>query len=166
MSAVREVGHVRNLEYSFRTRDGAEIIGLLSAERVEIGGEPFALSVIQDITTRKRGELDQHFMLGLTEMIREAADVGSLFAAVSEMLGDHLQAERCLFNEIDKATESGIVLHEFRTKAGSPSFIGSFKVRSFVTAVREALEKGATIAVSDTASDPRTADDYEAKFAA
>ncbi|HEX6124363.1 MAG TPA: PAS domain S-box protein [Pyrinomonadaceae bacterium] len=56
MQAVREKGHVRNLEYSFRTRKGDEIIGLLSAEKIEIGGEPFALSVIQDITARKRAE--------------------------------------------------------------------------------------------------------------
>jgi PAS domain S-box-containing protein len=56
MGAVREVGHVRNLEYSFRTRTGEEIIGLLSAEKIEIGGEPFALSVIQDITGRKQAE--------------------------------------------------------------------------------------------------------------
>jgi PAS domain S-box-containing protein len=56
MDAVRTDGHVRNLEYRFRTRDGGEIIGLLSAEKIEIGGEPFALSVIQDITARKRAE--------------------------------------------------------------------------------------------------------------
>lgn len=47
-------GQLRNVEYSFRTRDGREIIGLLSAERIEIGGEPFALTVIQDMTERKR----------------------------------------------------------------------------------------------------------------
>ena len=56
MNAVREAGHVRNLEYSFRTRAGNEIIGLLSAEKIEIGGEPFALSVIQDITARKQAD--------------------------------------------------------------------------------------------------------------
>jgi PAS domain S-box-containing protein len=56
MAVVRTDGHVRNLEYSFRTRTGEEIIGLLSAEKIEIGGEPFALSVIQDITARKRAE--------------------------------------------------------------------------------------------------------------
>ena len=56
MAAVREAGQVRNLEYSFQTRDGNEIIGLLSAERIEIGGEPFALTVIQDITDRKRSQ--------------------------------------------------------------------------------------------------------------
>jgi PAS domain S-box-containing protein len=56
MSAVRETGQVRNAEYRFRTRDGGEIVGLLSAERIEIGGEAFALTVIQDITARKRAE--------------------------------------------------------------------------------------------------------------
>jgi PAS domain S-box-containing protein len=56
MAAVRELGQVRNLEYEFRTRDGNQIIGLLSAERIEIGGQPFALTVIQDITDRKRSQ--------------------------------------------------------------------------------------------------------------
>jgi PAS domain S-box-containing protein len=56
MSTVRETGQIRNAEYRFRTRDGGEIIGLLSAERIEIGGKAFALTVIQDITARKRAE--------------------------------------------------------------------------------------------------------------
>ena len=147
MSTVRDIGHVRNLEYSFRTRTGAEIIGLLSAERIEIGGEPFALSVIQDITDRKRGELNQYFLLGLTEMIREATTVSSLFAAVDEMLGDHLGAQRCLFNEIDARSEYAVVQHEYRTNSDSPSFVGTVKIEAFVPAIRDALAAGETIVV-------------------
>jgi PAS domain S-box-containing protein len=56
LNTIREKGQVKNTEYSFRTRDGNEIIGLLSAERIEIGGETFALTVIQDITDRKKAE--------------------------------------------------------------------------------------------------------------
>jgi PAS domain S-box-containing protein len=56
LNTVREIGHVRNAEYRFQTRSGEELIGLLSAERIEIGGEPSALTVIQDITDRKRAE--------------------------------------------------------------------------------------------------------------
>ena len=56
MNTVRKTGQVRNAEYRFRTREGGEIIGLLAAERIEIGGEAFALTVIQDITARKRAE--------------------------------------------------------------------------------------------------------------
>ncbi|HXG67219.1 MAG TPA: PAS domain S-box protein [Blastocatellia bacterium] len=56
LEIVRRVGKVREAEYRFRTRDGEERIGLLSAEIIEIGGEPCALTVIQDITARKRAE--------------------------------------------------------------------------------------------------------------
>lgn len=56
LNTVRKTGQIRNTEYSFRTRGGNEIIGLLSAERIEIGGETFALTVIQDITDRKKAE--------------------------------------------------------------------------------------------------------------
>ena len=56
MEIVRQQGQLSNVEYSFRTKNGDEIIGLLAAESIEIGGKPFALTVIQDITTRKRSE--------------------------------------------------------------------------------------------------------------
>jgi PAS domain S-box-containing protein len=56
LAMIAAQGHLRNLEYRFRTKNGSEIIGLLSAERLEIGGEPCALTVIEDITERKRAE--------------------------------------------------------------------------------------------------------------
>jgi PAS domain S-box-containing protein len=56
METVRRRGHVRNQEYVFRVKNGKEIIGLLSAEHIEIGSESYALTVIQDITESKRAE--------------------------------------------------------------------------------------------------------------
>ncbi len=56
MEVVRQAGQVRNAEYIFKRKNGEDIIGLLSAERIELGGEPYALTVIQDITERKRAE--------------------------------------------------------------------------------------------------------------
>jgi PAS domain S-box-containing protein len=53
---IRQSGHIRNAEHRFRTRGGAEVIGLVSGERLEISGEPCILTVIQDITERKRAE--------------------------------------------------------------------------------------------------------------
>lgn len=58
MDLVRRNGQLSATEYIFRTRDGREIIGLLSAERIEIGGEPCALTVIQDITERRKAVED------------------------------------------------------------------------------------------------------------
>jgi PAS domain S-box-containing protein len=56
LEELQRVGSVRNKEYSFRLKNGTELIGLLSAEVLEIGGEPSALTVIQDVTERKRSE--------------------------------------------------------------------------------------------------------------
>jgi PAS domain S-box-containing protein len=51
-----EEGSVRDLEVSFRTKQGEVRTALSSGELIEINGEPCALSVITDITERKRTE--------------------------------------------------------------------------------------------------------------
>jgi len=56
LKSVQKLGEVRDVEYRFRVKDGREITGLLSAELLEIRGEPCALTVIQDITGRKKAE--------------------------------------------------------------------------------------------------------------
>ena len=56
LAAVQSAGEIRDLEYRFRLKNGREIIGLLSAELLEIQGEPCALTVIQNITERKKAE--------------------------------------------------------------------------------------------------------------
>lgn len=54
--AVRRGGFVPGQEVCLRHEDGTEMDCLVSAERVEIGEETFALLVLQDITERKRSE--------------------------------------------------------------------------------------------------------------
>ena len=49
-------GSVRDLEVSFRTKHGVVRTALSSGELIEINGEPCALSVITDITERKRAD--------------------------------------------------------------------------------------------------------------
>ena len=52
LALIASRGSLRNLEYRFRARDGREVVGLLSAERLDIDGEPCALTLIEDITER------------------------------------------------------------------------------------------------------------------
>lgn len=60
LSAVVGMETIRDHEYRFRMRDGREVIGLLSAELIEIGGEQCALTVIQDITDRVKAQEEIH----------------------------------------------------------------------------------------------------------
>ena len=47
---------VRNQEYQLRVKSGEIVVCLLSAEIINLGGEPCLLSVMTDITERKRAE--------------------------------------------------------------------------------------------------------------
>ncbi|HXQ35021.1 MAG TPA: HD domain-containing phosphohydrolase, partial [Anaerolineales bacterium] len=49
-------GQLRNEEVQFRIRNGNVIIGLLSAELIELGGEKCLIATIEDITERRRAE--------------------------------------------------------------------------------------------------------------
>jgi len=55
---LNSAGSLRNVEFKVRTRDGAVIDSLVSAESVTIHGHECVLMVFQDITERKRTELE------------------------------------------------------------------------------------------------------------
>jgi PAS domain S-box-containing protein len=56
--AIRADGEINNMEGVFKKRDGSLWIGLISARTIEINDELFIISIIRDITERKRAELE------------------------------------------------------------------------------------------------------------
>ncbi len=55
---MREENEVDNMEAVFKKKDGTLWIGLISARIVEVGNQESIISIIRDITERKRSELD------------------------------------------------------------------------------------------------------------
>lgn len=55
--ALLQQGYVRNLEVQLNTRTGQIKTVLISAERIEINGEAYVLSIVRDISDRKTTEL-------------------------------------------------------------------------------------------------------------
>ncbi len=84
LATVTKEGQIRTTEYRFRMRNGREITGLLSAELLEIGGEPCALTVIQDITERKQAE---ELIRDSEEKFRDLANSISQFAWMTDAAG-------------------------------------------------------------------------------
>lgn len=56
VSEVRQYGTVRDYEVALRTKSGNLLQTVVSAETIEIGGVPCVISLIHDITARKRAE--------------------------------------------------------------------------------------------------------------
>ncbi len=55
---VKQTGHIRSIDVQLRTKEGRDADFLLSAETVTIGGHRCVLSVMLDISERKRSEAD------------------------------------------------------------------------------------------------------------
>ena len=55
--ALEEHGTVRDIEVNLRGKTGESFVGLTSAEFIDIDGEQYVLSMINDITARKRAEM-------------------------------------------------------------------------------------------------------------
>jgi PAS domain S-box-containing protein len=60
---------LRNVEGLFRTKTGELRTGLLSAEIIEFAGEPCALTVLEDVTERKRAEEALRRQVAFDELI-------------------------------------------------------------------------------------------------
>jgi PAS domain S-box-containing protein len=52
--ALRRDGHFHDLDMRMRTRSGREVIALVSAEVIELGGVKCALSMVRDVTEQRR----------------------------------------------------------------------------------------------------------------
>jgi PAS domain S-box-containing protein len=78
--ALREGQALRNLEARFRNRDGSHLIGLYSAEIIELDGKPCVLTTIADITAVREAEQERARLLEQERNAREVADRGRLRA--------------------------------------------------------------------------------------
>ncbi|HWS90456.1 MAG TPA: PAS domain S-box protein [Pyrinomonadaceae bacterium] len=74
LAVVARHGRIRDVEYRFRMKDGRELTGMLSAEQIEIAGEPCALTVIEDVTERRRAEAERDRMLVREKTLRAEAE--------------------------------------------------------------------------------------------
>ncbi|MFX4262294.1 PAS domain S-box protein [Pelotomaculum propionicicum] len=76
IKSLRKNGMVNNLECVFREKSGEVYIGLYSAEIVNFNGEEFVLSVVNDISERKRLEEEMSRLERLNLVGEMAAGIG------------------------------------------------------------------------------------------
>jgi len=97
-------GMVRDMEIDFRGKSGKAFTGIMSAELIELDGEQYMLSIINDITERKRMEEEivrlnadlEAFNFTVAHDLRQPLNVINSYCQVIEKLcGDQLSDE-CL----------------------------------------------------------------------
>lgn len=103
---LRERGSVRNQECEFRVRKTKDIItGLFSAEVIDVEGQSCLLSVINNITERKRAEeairlsSERERLLGeIALRIRQSLDLDQILNRTVDEVQKFLQADRVLIS--------------------------------------------------------------------
>jgi PAS domain S-box-containing protein len=108
-----------------------------------------------DITERKQAEADALFLLDLSECTGLATDPDELMWAAAVAAGEHLQAARCGFLDIDLEKDQFTVHRDYHPRA--PSIVGSYPLSPFGPAIVSLGESGRASIVRDIAEDERTA---------
>ncbi len=109
MEMLKEAGGVRDLPMRFLTCQGNPRIGLISAERVDLGGVPHVLSVIRDITDRQRTEEALQWIAEDTT----ARQPEGFFATLTQKLASALQVRYAWVTECVDSTRQRVRILAF-----------------------------------------------------
>ena len=101
-------------------------------------------------------EKQQAFRVELSEALRDASDPHALHAVAAQKLGEFLQASCAGYGEMDEAGQHCVVRQDW-TAGGFPGVAGTYRLEDFGPVMAQQLRAGRTVAVHDTARDPRTA---------
>lgn len=104
MKLLRQEGQVRHLEYEFKIKSGEIKTGLLSAEIIELNGQPSLLCMVNDITERKEAEKALQLAKEDAEYAREQSD-RLLLNILPEPIAERLKKnEGSIAERFEKAT--------------------------------------------------------------
>ena len=92
LERVRTERQVRDFEAEFRMRDGTSRDVLLTADLIEVDGQPCMLTVALDITDRRRRERVQEATYQISRVFLSGGNLTALFAELHRIIGTLMSA--------------------------------------------------------------------------
>ncbi|MEN9937602.1 MAG: hypothetical protein RLZZ387_4181 [Chloroflexota bacterium] len=136
----------------------------VEAVRVGAAHSRLVALIFTDITARTQAEADSRFLSEVSELIRVSEDADQLLDTAAQLLGRHVQVDRCFFSEIDDRVDHWAVPHEHRSSDALPTLAGDHPLSAFPPLVLAVLRAGRGVTCNDTAADARTAPYFEAVY--
>lgn len=158
--ALQERGAVDNMEVKLRTKTGEVLVGLLSAEIVEISGERCLLAIINDITERVRAEEKlraaqerDRLLAEIALRIRQSLDLDKILNSTVCEIRQFLKADRVYIGYLDENSDALVVAES--VAPGFPPMLGYALKRDIYFRKVKALFDGHLVgAVGDTSAVP------------
>src|ERR1044072_6082918 len=85
---LAEHNSIHNLEITIRSKSGELYVMLLSAEVIELDGQPCVLATSSDITDRNRAERIQAATFRICEAANSTESLKALFRSIHEIIGE------------------------------------------------------------------------------
>ncbi|WP_242046080.1 MULTISPECIES: PAS domain-containing protein [Calothrix] len=112
--------------------------------------------IAEDITERKRQELNERFINELEGRLRQLTDAQAMVWETLSSLGTYFQVNRCTWIEID--WQQGLINIEGDWCPNGPSMAGAYSLSDYITPEFQAtFAAGKFAAIEDITQDPRTA---------
>jgi PAS domain S-box-containing protein len=136
--------------------DGQLIDVLITASPIkDAAGKITGVSkVAHDITQRKRteqalsaSEARFRFLNDLNEATRSLADPEQIMAIMARLLGEHLEASRCAYANVEHDGEQFTIVHDYTD--GCASTVGTYQLSLFGARTQAALRGGQTAVIRD-----------------
>jgi len=134
----------------------------LRAEHVLRQSEIHSRKIAESAQEQARFERTQRFMAQLSEQMHGASTSDEVLWRVVNLLGKYLKVDRCAYGEIDPTTSQVTIHRDYCHRV--PSLAGTYKRIGFGPALTAELSAGKTVTLSNTQTDPRTAEVYDAVY--
>jgi PAS domain S-box-containing protein len=139
---------IRGHEDVFVRKDGSLFPVVCAVEPLEKNGQTVGgVLEFRDVTREKFREQALRFLLDLAEATRPLRDPVAITELSARMLGEHLQADRCAYAEVEEDEDSFTILHDWSPRLRSTT--GKYSLTAFGSLATQELRAGRTIVVRD-----------------
>jgi PAS domain S-box-containing protein len=100
-----------------------------------------------DVTEPKRAERRDSFLLALDDALRPLVDPATITATGARLLGEHLQADRCAYADVEEDEDTFNLLGDYNR--GVPSIVGRYRFADFGAEVLRLMREDEPYIVTD-----------------
>jgi len=144
-------------------KNGTSLDVEVHASSAEFGGEVLIMSIVRDISERKRRERNDAYLFKLGDLIRMETESDRLLDRVTDSLGRHMEAERCFLSSVDLDQRTSTILASYQVDTLDP-LVQTASFDDYSPANLESAIAGNTIVISDTKTDERTSEKYSSTY--